>query len=87
VADGDPRVEPGVRVHEPHQALYAGPDGLDIVRRLIGGPPALPAPLLVLEVGEGQAQEVARLAKEAGYERVVARGDLAGIERIVVAWA
>lgn len=84
VAAGDPRVEPGVRAHEPHVALYAGPDGLDVVRGLVAG---VPAPLLVLEVGEGQAQEVARLARAAGYGRVAARGDLAGIERIVVAWA
>lgn len=84
VAHGDPRVAPDVRAHEPHAALYAGPDGLDVIRRLVAG---VPAPLLVLEVGEGQAPEVARLAKEAGYPRVAARGDLAGIERIVIAWA
>jgi release factor glutamine methyltransferase len=84
IADGDPRVEPGVAAHEPHEALYAGADGLDVLRRLIARPLA---PLLVLEVGEGQAQEVARMAKEAGYARVAARGDLAGIERIVIAWA
>lgn len=83
VADGDPRVAPDVRAHEPHGALYAGPDGLAVIRNLVAG---VPAPLLVLEVGEGQAQEVARLAKEAGYARVVARGDLAGIDRIVIAW-
>lgn len=84
VPEGDPRVEPGVHAHEPHAALYAGPDGLDVIRRLVAG---RPAPLLVLEVGDGQAQEVARLAKEAGYARVAARGDLAGIARIIVAWA
>jgi release factor glutamine methyltransferase len=84
VAEGDPRVEPAVRAHEPHTALYAGVDGLDVIRRLVAG---VPAPILVLEVGEGQAQEVARLAKEAGYARVSARGDLAGIMRIVIAWA
>lgn len=83
VPEGDPRVEPGVHDHEPHGALYAGPDGLDVIRRLVAG---RPAPLLVLEVGDGQAQEVGRLAKEAGYGRVAARGDLAGIARIVVAW-
>jgi release factor glutamine methyltransferase len=84
VPDGDPRVAPGVHAHEPHGALYAGADGLDVIRRIVDG---VPAPLLVLEVGEGQAQEVARLAKEAGYTRTQGRGDLAGIVRIVVAWA
>ncbi|MFL5845444.1 MAG: peptide chain release factor N(5)-glutamine methyltransferase [Solirubrobacteraceae bacterium] len=84
VADGDERVAPGVRAHEPHLALYAGADGLDVIRRIVAG---VPAPLLVLEVGDGQAQEVARLAKEAGYARTQGRGDLSGIVRIVVAWA
>jgi len=84
VPEGDLRVQPGVHAHEPHVALYAGPDGLDVIRRIVAG---MPAPLLVLEVGDGQAQEVARLAKEAGYARVAARGDLAGVERVVIAWA
>jgi len=84
VPEGDSRVETGVHAHEPHVALYAGPDGLDVIRRIVAG---MPAPLLVLEVGDGQAQEVARLAKEAGYASVAARGDLAGIDRVVIAWA
>ena len=83
VAVGDPRLAADVRAHEPAVALFSGEDGLDVIRRLVG----CAAPLLVLEVGEGQAQEVARLAKEAGYSRVEARGDLAGIERVVIAWA
>lgn len=82
VAAGDPRVEPGVHAHEPHVALYAGEDGLDLIRRLV----ATPAPLLVLEVGEGQASAVCELARGAGFGRVEARRDLAGIERVVVAW-
>jgi release factor glutamine methyltransferase len=84
VADGDPRVAAGVRAHEPHAALYAGSDGLDVIRRLVAG---VPAPLLVVEVGEGQASEAAGLAEQAGYARTAVRADLAGIARIVVAWA
>jgi release factor glutamine methyltransferase len=83
VADGDPRLAADVRAHEPAVALFAGADGLDVIRRLV----VCGAPLLVLEVGEGQAQDVARLAREAGYARVEARGDLAGIDRVVIAWA
>lgn len=84
VAEGDPRVEPGVVAHEPRGALFAGADGLAVIRRILAG---RPAPLVVLEVGDGQAQEVARLAKEAGYARAAARGDLAGRLRVVIAWA
>ena len=83
VAVDDPAVAPGVRAHEPHLALYAGADGLDLIRRLV----AARAGLLVLEVGAGQADTVAFLARAAGYGRTGVRPDLAGIERIVVAWA
>jgi release factor glutamine methyltransferase len=83
VADGDPQVAAGVHAHEPHLALYAGADGLDVIRRLLG----VRAELLVLEVGAGQAPAVARLAAEAGWSRTEIRPDLAGIDRVVLAWA
>ena len=72
-----------MRAHEPHGALFAGADGLDLIRRLV----VARAGLLVLEVGEGQAGAVAKLLDEAGFSSVEARADLAGIERIVTAWA
>ncbi len=40
---------------------------------------------LALEVGAGQAGEVATLMRAAGFEDVRAERDLAGIERVVVA--
>jgi release factor glutamine methyltransferase len=83
VAEGDPMVAPGVHAHEPHLALYAGADGLGIIRRLL----ATRAGLLVLEVGAGQAAPVAQLAAEEGWARTEVRPDLAGIERVVLAWA
>jgi len=82
VADGDP-LPPDVRAHEPRGALFGGPEGLDVIRRLV----AVRVALLVLEVGAGQAAEVARLALAAGFSRTERRRDLAGIERIVIAWA
>jgi release factor glutamine methyltransferase len=38
---------------------------------------------LVLEVGDGQAEEVATVLKEAGYDEVTITPDLAGIDRVV----
>jgi release factor glutamine methyltransferase len=38
---------------------------------------------LVLEVGDGQAEEVAAVLKEAGYDEVTITPDLAGIDRVV----
>jgi release factor glutamine methyltransferase len=70
--------------HEPAQALFAGADGLDVIRRLVPAAAAAGAALLAIEVGAGQASAVVRLVRVAGYGDVRARRDLAGIERVVV---
>src|SRR3954451_13867748 len=72
---------PDVARFEPHGALFAGPDGLDVIRRLV----ALDVPFLALEHGQGQADAVEALAREAGYPQVERILDLAGIERVAVA--
>jgi release factor glutamine methyltransferase len=73
-----------VAAFEPSLALRAGPDGLDVIRRLVPAAAAR-APFLALEVGAGQAGAVAELCREAGYSSLEVRPDLAGIERVVVA--
>jgi methylase of polypeptide subunit release factors len=42
------------------------------------------APVVALEVGEGQAGAVSDLLREAGFAEIEVRRDLAGIERVVV---
>ncbi|MEA2221346.1 MAG: release factor glutamine methyltransferase, partial [Solirubrobacteraceae bacterium] len=71
--------------HEPPAALFAGADGLDVIRRLVpAAARALAAVgLLAIEVGAGQARAVAALLHAAGFAGVRARRDLAGIERVV----
>ncbi len=81
VATGD-ALAPEVR-HEPTGALLAGPEGLDVLRRLVE---EVRAPLLIVEVGAGQAPAVAAQAARSGWGRTELREDLAGIERVVVAW-
>ena len=76
---------PDVLIHEPAQALFAGDDGLDLVRRLVADAAATDAALLAIEVGVGQAPQVVELARAAGWADVTTRRDLAGIERVVVA--
>jgi release factor glutamine methyltransferase len=80
---GDVRVEPGVHEFEPHRALYAGADGLDLIRRAIAGAPdrLSPGGWLVLELGQGQAATVAGLLAERGFTDVEVTRDLAGIDR------
>lgn len=74
-----------VRDHEPDLALFAGEDGLDVIRRLVEQAAATHAKLLALEVGAGQAPAVARLTADAGFADTEILRDLAGIERVVSA--
>jgi release factor glutamine methyltransferase len=74
---------PEIVRHEPPGALFAGQDGLDVIRRLVPAAAGV-APLLAIEVGSGQAPAVAELMASAGYTDVSMRRDLAGIERVVV---
>jgi release factor glutamine methyltransferase len=75
-------LEPEVSKWEPREALLGGPDGLDVLRATIPAAAAF-APVLALEVGEGQVGAVAEMLVEAGFGDVKSRRDLAGIERIV----
>jgi release factor glutamine methyltransferase len=85
VADGErAALPPEVARHEPAVALFGGPDGLDVVRRLVRQAGASPARLLALEVGQGQAPAVAALVRAAGFGEAEVRRDLAGVERVVV---
>jgi release factor glutamine methyltransferase len=81
VAVGD-LLAPDVGRYEPREALFGGADGLDVIRRLIAA--AAGVPFLALEVGAGQAAEVARLVREGGWGAVESIRDLAGHERVVV---
>jgi release factor glutamine methyltransferase len=89
VPDGDrPRMQPEVRDHEPAAALYAGPDGLAVVRALV--PQAVgrlaASGSLAFEIGIGQADAVERLiSATAGLTMVTVRNDLQGIPRTVIA--
>jgi release factor glutamine methyltransferase len=86
VPDSDrARLAPEIVRHEPSCALFAGPDGLDAIRPLIDQASVRPSVcLLALEVGAGQAAAVGELMRAAGFPRVRAERDLAGIERVVV---
>ena len=71
--------------HEPHQALYGGEEGTDVVNRLVARCAENEIGLLAMEVGEGQADSVAALASGAAFASVEIRKDLAGIDRVVIA--
>jgi tRNA threonylcarbamoyl adenosine modification protein (Sua5/YciO/YrdC/YwlC family) len=74
-----------VRLYEPQAALTAGPQGLDVFRRLLPAAARALSPggAVFLEIGETQAAAVTALAEEAGFVQVEVFRDLAGKERIV----
>ena len=84
VADGE-ELPPDVARHEPHGALFAGGDGLDVIRRLFARAGELGVPLVAVEHGMGQAALVAKIARSERFASVEHLADLAGIDRVVVA--
>lgn len=77
-----------VRDWEPASALFAGDDGLEVIRRLVAGAPSVlnPGGLLALEVGAEQGADVAELVRAAGgFGAPRVEKDLAGRDRIVLA--
>jgi release factor glutamine methyltransferase len=78
----DAALAPEISEYEPSRALFAGPDGLELVRRLVTQ--AAGVGLLGLEIGPDQAQTVAGWLADAGFGTVEVRCDLAGLERVVV---
>jgi len=74
-----------VVAHEPHRALFAGSDGLAILRRLAVESPTWlrPGGWLVCEVGHNQAKAVTKLFETSGYVEITVHEDLAGRARIV----
>jgi release factor glutamine methyltransferase len=73
-----------VRDHEPHSALFAGDDGLDLYRRLIpeAFPLLKPNGWLVLEIGYGQQPAIESLLESAGYREIHFIPDYQSIPRV-----
>ncbi|MGC4090977.1 MAG: peptide chain release factor N(5)-glutamine methyltransferase [Polyangiaceae bacterium] len=76
---------PDVRDFEPRLALDGGDDGLDLVRRIVEQAPTFLSPggVLALEIGFGQAPQVAQLLEQRGFVRVERDRDYGGVERVV----
>lgn len=83
--EADAALDPQVRDHEPHTALFAGPEGLDDYRVLIPQLVKLLASggIAIFEIGAGQAEAVTALAEAAGFTADLRR-DLAGRPRALV---
>ena len=77
-----------VREHEPAEALFGGPTGVEIYSRLIAeaGPLLRIGGILVLELGYNSAPHVSTLlTPHLGWNNVKIANDLAGIPRVIAA--
>jgi release factor glutamine methyltransferase len=81
------RLPPEVIDHEPHNALFAGGDGLDVIRRIaresgawlkVGG-------WVVIEMGETQADAVRTVFQRESFSEVTIDRDLARRDRVASA--
>jgi release factor glutamine methyltransferase len=83
IAADDPHVEPAVRRFEPAGALFAADAGLAALRLIAGaaGRHLERGGSLLVEHGVDQGPAVRELFERAGFEAVVTRHDLAGLER------
>ncbi len=78
-------LEPSVRDFEPNDALDGGEDGLDFYPRLLEGAlhHLVVGGVLAVEVGAGQAPDVAAQFAKAGFTDVRTKKDYGGHERVV----
>ena len=70
-----------VRIHEPRMALTPGPQGTEIISRMLN---EHRAKLLIVEVGYGQEEAIRTLAGSKQWNVDAFLPDLAGIPRVVV---
>ena len=85
VATGDRPTLSREVLHDPESALFGGKRGDEIVRKLIEAARSHLAPggLLALEVGLGQADDLATLMTEKNYHDIKTEADYAGVKRFL----
>jgi release factor glutamine methyltransferase len=79
-------VDPEVRDHDPAEALWAGDDGLTVIRRVVDRAVVLlrPGGVLVVEHSDRQGRSAPELLTAAGFVDVSDHPDLTGRDRFTV---
>ena len=74
-------------LHDPEVALFAGGQGDELVRELIGQAPARlrPGGMLALEIGLGQSEALLSALAEKNYRDISSKNDYNGVTRFLFA--
>jgi release factor glutamine methyltransferase len=80
-------LQPEVIHFDPLEALFAGDDGLDVIRRICAEAPQFISAdgFLLMEFGYGQSQRVKELMVGGNWKEIQIIEDLQGIPRTLVA--
>ena len=75
-----------VKDYEPYNALEGGEDGLDFYRQITQESVKYLKQdgILAYEVGHDQAEDVSKIMKYYGYDRIYTKKDIQGIDRVVI---
>lgn len=76
-----------IRGHEPRMAFLGGPDGLDLVRRMLHDAPRIvrSGSLILMEIGAYQGEDVTAIARQSfPNARISIKPDYAGLDRLTV---
>jgi release factor glutamine methyltransferase len=87
IPDSDlPTLEREVREHEPHNALFSGSDGLNLIKRLLADAKQFLEKngFLLFEIGFGQSGKIEALIDQSVWQLIEIRRDLQNIGRVVV---
>jgi len=78
-------LQPEIKGWEPLEALDGGEDGLLFYREILSRAPEylVPGGSLIMELGQGEAQDVLTIAEKSGFGRAALVKDYSGIERIL----
>ena len=81
-----PLPEEGVVRYEPAMALFAGPDGMEVLNRILAEAPdwLVEGGTLALEVAAGQSEAVEAIMQERGFRDTGLVADLQGLPRVVL---
>lgn len=85
---GDLRLEAQVEKYEPHEALFGGESGLEMIEEWskLAFRSLKPHGIFVLEFGQGQSVLISERLTEIGFSNILVYKDLAGNNRVLTAF-